>query len=48
LATDNAAHTLTFPFALIAYAILTAHAALLPYAVIWTAHIGMDRALPSA
>jgi len=39
----NAVHTLIGPLLLIAYALLTAHAALLPYGLIWTAHLGMDR-----
>lgn len=43
--TYNAVHTLTFPFLLIAYAILATRPSLLPYALIWTAHIGMDRTL---
>src|SRR5215469_2339761 len=41
----NAAHTLTSPLLLVAYALLTAHSALLPYGLIWTTHIGMDRML---
>ena len=39
----NAVHTLIVPLLLVAYALLTAHAALLPYGLIWTAHLGMDR-----
>ena len=39
----NAVHTLIGPLLLIAYALLTAHAALLPYGLIWTTHIGFDR-----
>src|SRR5215813_2494339 len=38
----NAVHTLIGPLLLIAYALLAAHA-LLPYGLIWTAHLGMDR-----
>lgn len=41
----NAVHTLTAPLLLLAYAIFTAHTALLPYALIWTTHIGIDRML---
>lgn len=41
----NAVHTLTGPLILVAYALLTAHAALLPYSLIWITHIGMDRML---
>jgi hypothetical protein len=39
----NSVHTLIGPLLLIGYALLTAHAALLPYGLIWTAHLGMDR-----
>ena len=39
----NAVHTAIGPLLLIAYALLTAHAALLPYGLIWTTHIGFDR-----
>ena len=41
----NATHTLTGPLLLLAYALLTVHAALLPYELIWTTHLGMDRML---
>ena len=41
----NAVHTLTGPLLLLAYALLTAHAALLPYGLVWTTHLGMDRML---
>src|SRR5262249_47289609 len=37
----NAVHTLIGPLLLIAYALLTAHDSLLPYGLIWTAHLGM-------
>jgi Domain of unknown function (DUF4260) len=41
----NAVHTLTGPVLLLAYALLTAHASLLPYGLIWATHLGMDRML---
>jgi hypothetical protein len=41
----NLLHTLVGPFAIIAYAYLTRSLWLLPYALIWTAHIGLDRML---
>jgi hypothetical protein len=41
----NLVHTLVGPFLLIAYAYLTSSPWLLPYALIWTAHIGADRML---
>ncbi len=41
----NLVHTLTGPLALLAYALLTAHPGLLPFGLIWTAHIGADRML---
>jgi hypothetical protein len=41
----NLVHTLTGPFLLIAYAYLTRSVWVLPYALIWTAHIGLDRML---
>jgi hypothetical protein len=41
----NLVHTLTGPLALLAYALLAAHPALLPFGLIWTAHIGADRML---
>jgi hypothetical protein len=41
----NLVHTLSGPFLLIAYAYLTRSVWVLPYALIWTAHIGLDRVL---
>ena len=41
----NLLHTLIGPFLLIAYAYLTRSLWVLPYALIWTAHIGLDRVL---
>ena len=41
----NLVHTLAGPFLLIAYAFLGRSLWLLPYALIWTAHIGGDRVL---
>ena len=41
----NLAHTLAGPFLIVAYAYLTKSLWLLPYALIWTAHIGLDRML---
>src|SRR5215472_8810308 len=41
----NAVHTLTGPLTLLACALLTAHAGLVPYGLIWTTHIGLDRML---
>ena len=41
----NIVHTLTGPLLLIGFAVLTTRSSLLPYALIWTAHIGMDRML---
>jgi hypothetical protein len=41
----NLVHTLTGPFLLIGCAYLTRSLWLLPYALIWTAHIGLDRML---
>jgi hypothetical protein len=41
----NIVHTLTGPVALIGYSIFAMHLRLLPYGLIWTAHIGMDRML---
>jgi hypothetical protein len=41
----NLAHNYVFPLGLAAYAIAFHQPALLPYLCIWTAHIGMDRAL---
>ena len=42
---SNLAHTLAGPFLIVAYAYLTKSLWLLPYALIWTAHIGLDRML---
>jgi len=41
----KAVHALTGPVLLLAYALLTANATLLPYGLIWTTHVGMDRML---
>jgi hypothetical protein len=41
----NLIHTLAGPFLLIAYAYLTGSLWLVPYALIWTSHIGLDRML---
>jgi Domain of unknown function (DUF4260) len=41
----NLAHTLVGPFLIVAYSYLTKSLWLLPYALIWTAHIGLDRML---
>jgi hypothetical protein len=41
----NLMHTLTGPLLLIAFSVLTARLWLLPYGLIWTAHIAMDRLL---
>ena len=41
----NLVHTLALPFLFITYACLTGARWPLPYALIWTAHIGLDRAL---
>lgn len=41
----NIVHSYLLPLALLLMAILTAHPALIPYALIWTAHIGFDRSL---
>jgi hypothetical protein len=41
----NLVHTYALPLLLIAYAVLAARLWLLPYGLIWTAHIGMDRVL---
>jgi len=41
----NLIHTLTGPLVLIGYSIFAGHFILLPYGLIWTAHIGMDRML---
>ena len=41
----NLVHTLVGPFLIVAYAYVTKSLWLLPYALIWTAHIGLDRML---
>ena len=41
----NLVHTLVGPLLLMGFAVLTAHIVFLPYGLIWTAHIGMDRML---
>lgn len=41
----NFIHTYTLPILLVLYSLFTKEARLLPYALIWTAHIGMDRLL---
>jgi hypothetical protein len=41
----NLVHTLTGPFLLIGYAILEKTPWLLPYGLIWSSHIGLDRLL---
>lgn len=41
----NLVHSYLLPLLLLLAAILTSHAALIPYALIWTAHIGLDRLL---
>jgi uncharacterized protein DUF4260 len=41
----NLVHTLIGPFLLIAYAFLGKSFWLLPYGLIWTSHIGLDRLL---
>jgi hypothetical protein len=41
----NLAHTSALPLALAAAALLTHHDVALPYLLIWTAHLGMDRVL---
>ncbi len=40
----NVAHSYLLPLALAAFAFLGDRRAILPYALIWTAHIGIDRA----
>ncbi|ADV82123.1 DUF4260 domain-containing protein [Terriglobus saanensis] len=42
-ASYNAAHSYLLPVALLCVGVL--HPAVMPYALIWTAHIGFDRAL---
>ena len=41
----NFAHTLIIPGLLLAVAVLSARLQLLPFVLIWTAHIGIDRLL---
>jgi hypothetical protein len=41
----NLIHTLTGPLVLVGYSLASAHLWLLPYGLIWTAHIGLDRML---
>ena len=41
----NAAHWYLLPSALVAVALLLSHAALLPFALLWFNHIGVDRLL---
>ena len=41
----NAGHTLAVPVALAGAALLTDHPEMVPFILIWTAHIGMDRML---
>jgi hypothetical protein len=41
----NIVHSYLLPLIFLLAAILTAHPALVPYALIWTAHIGFDRML---
>jgi hypothetical protein len=41
----NIVHTLAGPLLLIGFSLVTARVSLLPYGLIWTAHIGMDRML---
>jgi Domain of unknown function (DUF4260) len=41
----NAVHTYAGPLLLVAISASGIHSGLLPYALIWTAHIGMDRTL---
>jgi hypothetical protein len=41
----NFVHTYSLPLILCAYAIVASRPALLPFGLIWTAHIGMDRLL---
>ena len=41
----NAGHTLAVPVAIGAAALLMKQPAIVPFALIWTAHIGMDRML---
>jgi hypothetical protein len=41
----NFVHTLTGPLIFLGFGIAAAHFSLLPYAMIWIVHIGMDRML---
>lgn len=41
----NAVHTYAGPLLLVAISASGIHSGLLPYALIWTAHLGMDRML---
>jgi hypothetical protein len=41
----NFVHTYSLPLILFAYAIIAGKPVLLPYGLVWTAHIGMDRLL---
>ena len=41
----NIVHTLIGPLLLIGFSLVTARTSVLPYGLIWTAHIGMDRML---
>ena len=41
----NTVHSYALPVALAIAAFLTHHSAILPYALIWTTHVAMDRAL---
>jgi len=41
----NIVHSYTLPIALAVVALAVNQSHVLPYAIIWTAHIGMDRAL---
>jgi Domain of unknown function (DUF4260) len=41
----NAMHTLTAPLLLLVYAVAAKRLLPVPYALVWTAHIGMDRLL---
>ena len=41
----NAAHWYLLPSAMVAVALLLSHAALLPFALVWFNHIGVDRLL---
>ena len=41
----NIVHSYLLPLIFLFVAVLTAHSTLIPYALIWTAHIGFDRLL---